>query len=75
MEYLALSYSSGEIVLVEALDVLLRGRERAEESLGGGVQLQVEELLRLLLGGVVVVDVELTVITDNVLSVFSADSL
>ena len=75
MEYLAVSYSSGEIVLVEALDVLLRGRERAEESLGGGVQLQVEELLRLLLGGVVVVDVELTVITDNVLSVFSADSL
>ena len=75
MEYLAVSYSSGEIVLVEALDVLLRGRERAEESLSGGVQLQVEELLRLLLGGVVVVDVELTVITDNVLSVFSADSL
>ena len=65
LDYLALSYSSGEIVLVEALDVLLGGREGAERSLSGGVQLQVEDLLRLLLGGVVVVDVELTVIPDN----------
>ena len=50
-------------MFVEVLDVLLGCRERAEESLRGGVQLQVEELLHLVLGGLVLGDVDLTVIT------------